>query len=373
MGTIPSQPATSGSEQPHRVLDAKGKARLQRAVKEFESVMVGYMLKSMRSSVPKEEMFGESLGGDMMEGMFDGELARYVSRGSDLGLGEMLYKEITGEELPTVRPPSTGANKPAAPTIRRSPVTVHPPSSGSTGTPVVTPRATAVIAPITTAPETSIATPRVPVTFGGVPPSVPSIVHPPFTPPVQSGVQPEAGQVRPGTVPTPVEKQPVAPLLGEQKQETIAPAIGNVTAPPDTIRRRLDALDPIIRSAADTTGVNASLLKAVIATESGGRTEARSTRNAKGLMQLIDSTASAMGVRNVWDPLQNVQGGAKYLGQMMDRFGGNIEHALASYNAGPGAVEKHKGVPPYRETQQYVGKVLEYLRYFEQQETGSDE
>ncbi len=335
MGTIPSQPATSGSEQPHRVLDAKGKARLQRAVKEFESVMVGYMLKSMRSSVPKEEMFGESLGGDMMEGMFDGELARYVSRGSDLGLGEMLYKEITGEELPTVRPPSTGANKPAAPTIRRSPVTVHPPSSGSTGTPVVTPLTAAVAATKKAVADTTNAPGPAPATIGPVPAAV--------------------------------------PVRSEQKPETVAPAIGNVTAPPDTIRRRLDALDPIIRSAADTTGVNASLLKAVIATESGGRTEARSTRNAKGLMQLIDSTASAMGVRNVWDPLQNVQGGAKYLGQMMDRFGGNIEHALASYNAGPGAVEKHKGVPPYRETQQYVGKVLEYLRYFEQQETGSDE
>ena len=146
-----------------------------------------------------------------------------------------------------------------------------------------------------------------------------------------------------------------------------------MTAPPDTIRRRLEALDPIIQTAADTTGVNASLLKAVIATESGGRTQARSSRNAKGLMQLIDSTASAMGVRNVWDPLQNVQGGARYLGQMMDRFGGNVEHALASYNAGPGAVEKHNGVPPFKETQNYVGKVLEYLRYFEQQEAGSNE
>ena len=146
-----------------------------------------------------------------------------------------------------------------------------------------------------------------------------------------------------------------------------------MAAPSDTVRRRLEALDPIIRTAADTSGVQANLLKAVIATESGGRTQAQSHRNAKGLMQLIDSTATAMGVRNVWDPLQNVQGGARYLGQMMDRFGGNIEHALASYNAGPGAVEKHNGVPPYRETQQYVGKVLEYLRYFEQQETSSDD
>ena len=85
-------------------------------------------------------------------------------------------------------------------------------------------------------------------------------------------------------------------------------------------------------------------------------------------MQLIDSTAAAMGVRDVWDPRQNVRGGAKYLSQMLDRFQGNVEHALASYNAGPGAVDKYQGVPPYKETQEYVDRVLQYLRDFEQQE-----
>ena len=72
MAPIPSQPATAGTEHTQRVLDPKAKARLQRAVKEFESVMVGYMLKSMRASMPKDDMFGDSYGGDMLEGMFDG-------------------------------------------------------------------------------------------------------------------------------------------------------------------------------------------------------------------------------------------------------------------------------------------------------------
>jgi soluble lytic murein transglycosylase-like protein len=75
----------------------------------------------------------------------------------------------------------------------------------------------------------------------------------------------------------------------------------------------------------------------------------------------------------VWDPRDNINGGAKYLGQMMDRFKGDIQRAVASYNAGPGAVEKHGGVPPYRETQTYVTKVMDYLRYFEQQEPGDND
>ncbi len=137
---------------------------------------------------------------------------------------------------------------------------------------------------------------------------------------------------------------------------------------PDTVRRNVEAFAPIIEEAADTHGVSPNLLKAVIATESGGRTRAHSAKHAKGLMQLIDTTAAAMGVRNVWDPRDNIHGGAKYLSQMMERFRGNVHHALASYNAGPGAVEKHGGIPPYKETQAYVHKVLNYLHVFEQEE-----
>ncbi len=354
MAPIPAQPATTGTEQQQRVLDPKAKLRLQRAVKEFESVMVGYMLKSMRSSIPKDDMGGESYGGDMLEGMFDGELARYVSRGSNLGLGEMLYKEITGEEMPRLTAAASGMPRFAPPEVR----VAVPPMTPLVPRPAITPAAahatattpsSADEAAVTTGVAVGESMPARPGVSAGIP--APAV---PVAPAVREQMKPHE-----------------APLQRKSGESVVAPA--TVTAPSDTIRRRLDALDPIIRTASDTTGVQASLLKAVIATESGGRTQAQSHRNAKGLMQLIDSTATAMGVRNVWDPLQNVQGGARYLGQMMDRFGGNLEHALASYNAGPGAVEKHKGVPPYRETQQYVGKVLEYLRYFEQQETGGDD
>jgi soluble lytic murein transglycosylase-like protein len=142
-------------------------------------------------------------------------------------------------------------------------------------------------------------------------------------------------------------------------------------AVPDTLRRRLDLVAPLIQEAADTHRVDANLLKAVIATESHGDPQARSPKNAKGLMQLIDSTATAMGVKNVWNPRENVLGGAKYLSKLMEQFGGDQEKAVASYNAGPGAVQKHGGIPPFKETRAYVEKVMNYMKLFEQQESGN--
>ena len=84
----------------HGVTDDASKAKLQKAVKDFESLFVGYMLKSMRGTVPKSDMDKDEFGGDMMEGMFDMELSKYISNSSNLGLGEMLYKKLTGEEMP---------------------------------------------------------------------------------------------------------------------------------------------------------------------------------------------------------------------------------------------------------------------------------
>jgi len=278
MDSIHSTAASPG--QPPQRLDEKGKLKLQRAVREFEALMLNTMLKSMRSGIPQSDMFGESYGGDMLEGMFDIELARQMSRNSSLGMGEMLYREITGEEMPRTVP------------------------SAGTG---VTPR--------------------------DGPPAIPASTS-------------AAPAVRPA---------------------------GSFPAVPDTVRRRVDTLTPFVREAAERNGVSVNLLKAVIAAESAGQADARSSKNAKGVMQLIDTTAAMMGVQNVWDPRDNINGGAKYLGQMMNRFGGDIQRAVASYNAGPGAVEKHGGVPPYQETRAYVGKVMDYFRYFEQQEPGDND
>jgi len=120
-------------------------------------------------------------------------------------------------------------------------------------------------------------------------------------------------------------------------------------------------LDDVIRAAAKEHKVPAKLIRAVIQIESSGDTLAVSNRGAKGLMQLTDSTASDMGVNNVFDPEENIQGGAMYLSGLMKRFSGNLKLALAAYNAGPGAVERHGGIPPYPETVRYVDKVLSLM------------
>ena len=128
---------------------------------------------------------------------------------------------------------------------------------------------------------------------------------------------------------------------------------------------RLDALKKIadrhgatILGATIGTQVSPALALAVIAVESGGRPAAVSHAGAQGLMQLMPATAARFGVTDSKDPQQNIKGGVKYLHWLMDRFGGDPLLVLAGYNAGEGAVDKHKGVPPYRETMDYVPKVL---------------
>lgn len=100
------------------------------------------------------------------------------------------------------------------------------------------------------------------------------------------------------------------------------------------------------------------VVRNVIRQESGGNPNATSPVGAQGLMQLMPGTAAGLGVTNAYDPRQNVEGGVKYLKQLMEQFGGDLTKTVAAYNAGPGAVMKYGGVPPYAETQNYVKRVL---------------
>lgn len=118
-----------------------------------------------------------------------------------------------------------------------------------------------------------------------------------------------------------------------------------------------NAYDSIIRQAAQTYGVSEGLIKAVMHTESGFNVQASSPVGAQGLMQLMPATARRFNVSNAYDPQQNIMAGAKYLAWLLKRFNGNTTLALAGYNAGEGNVAKYKGVPPFRETQDYVRRV----------------
>lgn len=139
-----------------------------------------------------------------------------------------------------------------------------------------------------------------------------------------------------------------------------APAVNGLASapvPPEQI-------ESLVQQNASIWQVDPALVKAVIANESSFNANATSPVGAQGLMQLMPETAASLGVRNPYDPAQNVAGGTRYLRQLLDKFNGDVKLAVAAYNAGPAAVDKYGGVPPYAETQGYVSNVLgSYDRY----------
>jgi len=121
--------------------------------------------------------------------------------------------------------------------------------------------------------------------------------------------------------------------------------------------RNKNAFDQLIRQAAQQHGVSEGLIKAIMHTESGFNIKARSPVGAQGLMQLMPATARRFNVSNAYDPQQNIFAGAKYLSWLLKRFNGDTRLAIAAYNAGEGNVDKYGGIPPFRETQDYVRRV----------------
>ncbi len=130
------------------------------------------------------------------------------------------------------------------------------------------------------------------------------------------------------------------------------------------LENRASTYMPTIHTYAEAYAIDPKLVKAIIAVESCFDRRAVSTVGAQGLMQLMPSTAKHLGVHNSFNANDNIRGGTRYFSQMLSRFNNNTELALAAYNAGPLAVEKYGGIPPYTETQKYVKKVLRHYNKY---------
>jgi len=169
-----------------------------------------------------------------------------------------------------------------------------------------------------------------------------------------------------GGGPSPMAATAPAPQVNAAASASAIPAsfqsqLAAATAPPaPAAGGGATQYDALITAAAQRNGVDPALLKALIRQESNFDPNAGSPAGAQGLTQLMPATAASLGVTDVHDPAQAIEGGAKYLRSQLEAFGGDEAKALAAYNAGPGAVQRYGGVPPYAETQQYVQKVLGY-------------
>lgn len=184
--------------------------------------------------------------------------------------------------------------------------------------------------------------------------------------PIKVHVPPVVPTIKnPGNANSPSGNTPVdtgsasAPILGE----VVKGEINHIAGVPGSISNTgvlkcSDELNEYFQQAANTYGLDVNLLKCIAYAESTFRPNLTSSAGAMGVMQLMPSTAEGLGVRDAFDPEQNILGGAKYISIQLKRFNGDIELALAAYNAGPGNVQKYGGIPPFTETQNYVKKIM---------------
>lgn len=259
---ITSQEHLSRPQQPNRAHSAREAAR------QFESMFVSTMLRSMRKTVGEGGLIPSSLGEKIYTGMLDQEYAQLMSKHAGLGLTDLILEQIGTDQ-------STSSSE------------------------------------------------------------------------MLRDMRNPAWMIDNRFVPS-------------------ATARHNALPSPEALRDRVSRWDGMIDEASSTFGVDRHLIAAVIAQESAGNPHAVSSAGAKGLMQLMDGTAREVGTTNAFSPRQNIEGGTRYLRSLLERFENNKELALASYNAGPSAVEKYQGIPPYRETQQYVRNVLHLRNSFMQ-------
>lgn len=161
-------------------------------------------------------------------------------------------------------------------------------------------------------------------------------------------------------------KNPLKRTMTQEYQETVRSLLirklyNNFSNEPHTIPIR-QKIDQSVKKAATKYRLPPNLIKGVIKVESDFRARAVSSAGAQGLMQLMPGTAKELGIKDPFDINQNIDGGSRYLRKMLDLFGGDLKLALAAYNAGPEAVKRYGGIPPYRETTLYVDRVIKFTR-----------
>jgi len=278
------------------LVDADGRPDAEAVKNAFEALLLTELLKPFQESLRESGLFPAGAQGDIYGSLWQTQLSELLAAQLDL--------------LPGWNPQPAGAaaGRPAAIAALDGP---HEVAVGLAAriTAAAAARSRAVTAPRQTAPEAAPATESQRATVQGGPP---------------------AHLSRPSRAPV---------------------AAGHPLA------ARLAPFEPAIQDAASATGLEANWLRAVIIQESAGRPDAVSRKGAAGLMQLMPATAAALGVRDRFEPAENVLAGARYLRSLFERYG-DPKLALAAYNAGPGRIEAYGGVPPFRETRQYVDRVL---------------
>lgn len=332
---------------PKGLTDASGKKTfspqekkdLAKATRGFESMFASMMMKQMRESMLENNTSEGNLsfGADTLSGLTDMQFGEYVAERNGLGLAHEMYKHITGETLNPVKELTGAISRP----------------SEQRGIPFQSPS--------TANKEQNIANITSKTGIHLEPQSIAyELLHQTIN---EHSLSQEETHVEPNASLSSPENSTLS-LLSQLGAQPIQPLQNN-----DFLERALSRIEPfddMIRQASTVFDVPEHVIKAVIIQESAGKPTAQSPAGAKGLMQLMDSTAKDVGVSNSYDPMQNIYGGTKYLRQMLDKFGGNMRLALAGYNAGPGNVDKFGGIPPFRETQAYVRNVQRYAETLSQ-------
>ena len=299
------------------------KVRLHKATKEFEAFFMYQLLKTMRETVPdasakKDGLFSGGMGKDIFTDMFDMQMADKMATGGRNSISDLLYRSL--EKVIDAQQPDS-ASPVEIKSLRRDKVAP---------------------APLHEKKFDKLQTPQKDFKIK---------VNPTKFLPNPAANRPVEGDSILSRFDKHIDE------AAEQTSLLLPNPAANRPVEGDSI---LSRFGQHIDEAAKQTSLDPALIISVIQTESSGNPKAVSPAGAKGLMQLADSTATDYGVREVFDPAENIKAGSRYLRNLIDRFG-SVKLGLAAYNAGPGNVEKYQGIPPFKETVNYVNKVLDTL------------